>query len=61
GRRDYWYYGMSLCLIYKLAIGEASVGVSYEGNAAEKYSWVNRGKDYNKNNVWFNALINFLF
>jgi hypothetical protein len=60
GRRDYWYYGIAFSLIYKLAVGEASIGVSYEGNTAEKYSWVNRGKGY-KDNVWFNALLNFSF
>jgi hypothetical protein len=60
GRRDYWYYGTAFCLIYKLATGEARVGISYEGNAASKSSWVNRGKDY-KNNVWFNASLDFSF
>jgi hypothetical protein len=60
GRRDYWYYGTALSLIYKLASGEASVGVAYEGNAAKKDSWVNWGENY-KNNVWFNALLNFSF
>jgi hypothetical protein len=60
GRKDYWYYGAALSLIYKLAIGEASIGVSYEGNAASKNSWVNCGESY-KNNVWFNALLNFSF
>jgi hypothetical protein len=60
GRRGYWYYGAAICLIYKLSSGEASVGVAYEGNAAEKYSWVNRGRSY-RDNVWFNAFLNFSF
>jgi hypothetical protein len=60
GRRDYLYYGAALSLIYRLASGEASVGVAYEGNMAEKDSWVNYGENY-KNNVWFNALLSFSF
>jgi hypothetical protein len=60
GRKDYWYYGMALSLIYKLTAGEASIGVSYESNAASKDSWVNYGENY-KNNVWFNAIVNFSF
>ncbi|MDR2628818.1 MAG: hypothetical protein LBC30_02400, partial [Puniceicoccales bacterium] len=60
GKRDYWYYGVAFGLIYRLATGEGSIGVSYEGNTADKYSWVNCGENY-KNNVWFNALLNFLF
>ncbi|MDR2779238.1 MAG: hypothetical protein LBB16_03060 [Puniceicoccales bacterium] len=64
GKKDYVYYGTAFCLVYRLsrlrANGEAGIGVAYEGNGASKYSWVNCGRNY-KNNVWFNAFLDFSF
>jgi hypothetical protein len=62
GRKDYVYYGVALRLIYRLRSKlDARVGVSYEGNAASKNSWVNRGEKRYKDNIWFNASFNFAF
>jgi hypothetical protein len=61
GKKDDLCDGTSAYLVHKLDTGDRTkmkVGVTYEGNSASKYSWVNYGENY-ENNVWFNISFSF--
>jgi hypothetical protein len=63
GSKGYLYYGIASHLIYRFGTGaKARMGVSYEGNAASKNSWVNGCRERrNRNNIWFNVSFDFEF
>jgi hypothetical protein len=55
----YGYWGIGANLLYEIkGTTKAKIGVSYEGNSAKKFSWVN---EKHKKFVWFNASLNYSF
>lgn len=67
GKKSYSYYGVNADLVYELnSNARAKVGFSYEGNSAEKKSWVNGAIDDgimpgHRNSLWINASIDCSF
>ncbi|MDR1595631.1 MAG: hypothetical protein LBR91_01750 [Puniceicoccales bacterium] len=59
-KRDFFYYGATADIVYDInSNATARVGVAYEGNSANKNSWVNSGTT--KNFTWMNASIDCSF
>jgi hypothetical protein len=66
GKKGYGYYGINADLVYELNNNaRAKFGLVYEGNSAEKKSWVNNGIDNvipgYRNSLWINASVDCSF
>ncbi|MDR0693599.1 MAG: hypothetical protein LBF49_03480 [Puniceicoccales bacterium] len=57
----YYYYGAGADLAYKISHVRVKIGVGYEGNSAEKESWMNEWSGSRKCNLVLSTSIDCLF